>query len=307
MENAMLIPIPTNVDVGKVSEAGVRLVECLERAVTGATAPWQIQRTAEAEGKAIRIHAQAEADAKVISAEADIRVTELQLRAFRRWIAESGVRQGNLEIIVGRALSEVRPDAKPEVIDPDWFRYFVQRCEIVSNEDMQSLWARILAGQANRPNTFSKRTLEAVSLLERQEAELFSALCGFCWRFDDEAEEVPLVINDEEPFYRVHGLTFESLTHLSTIGLIIYDSSQALHRTGFPPTTTARYFGNSVELNFVRDTERELETGHVALSQVGGQLAPIAGAQPVPEYYDYIVAMWRALNLVKGDWSAERL
>jgi hypothetical protein len=39
-----------------------------------------------------------------------------------------------------------------------------------------------LAGEANRPGSFSKRTLSTVSDLDKRDAEVFTTLCRFGWR-----------------------------------------------------------------------------------------------------------------------------
>ncbi|MCH7573175.1 MAG: DUF2806 domain-containing protein, partial [Planctomycetes bacterium] len=38
-----------------------------------------------------------------------------------------------------------------------------------------------LAGEANNPGTFSKRTIGFLGDLEKSEANLFTRLCGFVW------------------------------------------------------------------------------------------------------------------------------
>ena len=46
---------------------------------------------------------------------------------------------------------------------------------------MQILWARVLAGEANAPGTYSKRTVNLLSDFDKSDAELFTKLCGFGW------------------------------------------------------------------------------------------------------------------------------
>ena len=58
---------------------------------------------------------------------------------------------------------------------------------------MQSLWARLLAGEANQPGTFSKRTVELVASLDKSDAQLFTGLCRFAWFV---GEDCPLVFKD---------------------------------------------------------------------------------------------------------------
>jgi predicted DNA binding CopG/RHH family protein len=53
------------------------------------------------------------------------------------------------------------------------------RARRVSDEDMQSVWAKILAEEAKKPGSFSKRTVAFVETLDKDEANLFNELCRF--------------------------------------------------------------------------------------------------------------------------------
>ena len=58
---------------------------------------------------------------------------------------------------------------------------FFEKSRIVSDNEMQELWSRVLAGEANDPGTYSKRTVNFLSDLDKGEAALFTKLCGFVW------------------------------------------------------------------------------------------------------------------------------
>ena len=52
---------------------------------------------------------------------------------------------------------------------------------MVSDDDMQQIWAGILAGEANNSGSFSRRTVNLVADLDKRNAQLFRNLCGFAW------------------------------------------------------------------------------------------------------------------------------
>jgi hypothetical protein len=89
---------------------------------------------------------------------------------------------------------------------------------------MQILWARILASEAEVPGSFSKRTLEVLSVLEKTEAHLFTSVCRFVVQ-DSQAVAAILQPDDVDlpTIYTELGLNTEALLHLSTIGLVNYD------------------------------------------------------------------------------------
>lgn len=55
----------------------------------------------------------------------------------------------------------------------DWFLRFFESASNVSNEDMQELWATILAGEITNPGSFSLRTLDTVYNMSQNEAVIF--------------------------------------------------------------------------------------------------------------------------------------
>ena len=117
--------------------------------------PHQIKRIAKAKAEAARIEAQSE-----------IEITDLYRRAARRWIEEEAQRQKNMEDITAKALPQLDENAKPDSNEDDWIVNFLDKSRTVSDNEMQELWSRVLAGEANVPGTYSKRTVNFLSDLD---------------------------------------------------------------------------------------------------------------------------------------------
>ena len=94
----------------------------------------------------VRRMAKAEADAQKIRTIGAIEVSEIEERGLRRVIVEQARYQRNIDNIAQKAIGEIRPDAEPEKLDPDWVGAFFEECRNISNPEMQNLWANILAG-----------------------------------------------------------------------------------------------------------------------------------------------------------------
>lgn len=60
-----------------------------------------------------------------------------------------------------------------EPVNPDWGNRFISIVEDISDDEMQKLWARILAGEIKHPKSYSLRTLELLRNITTDEAELF--------------------------------------------------------------------------------------------------------------------------------------
>ena len=266
------------VDLSVLSKPAVVLIEKVSGAIGWIAAPRQIKRIATAEAVASRI-----------ATESDAQNKEVRIRAERRWEVENIQHQRNLESIVQKALPQVNEHAEPDSIDDDWITNFFEKCRKVSNSEMQVLWSRILAGEANSPGSYSRRTVNCISDLEKDEARIFSDLCGFCIALS--GENVPLVFDVMDQIYADKYLDFRALSHLDSIGLIEFNNL-----TGFvindlrPQMYLVTYFGTAVSLNIVGD--RPLQLGKVRLTRIGAELERICDAKPVDGFLDYTLQQW---------------
>ena len=165
--------------------------------------PWQIKRVAEAKIEA----AHSAAEVAHIEAHSEIEVADLRQRAAQRRIEEDTRHQKNMEGITAKAIPHLNEEAKPDAMEDDWVANFFDKCRTVSDSDMQSLWARVLASEANAPSTYSKRTVNFIAELDKSEAELFTKLCGFGWQIDD---FIPLVFDEKAEIYNRHGINLDT-------------------------------------------------------------------------------------------------
>lgn len=90
-------------------------------------------------------------------------------------------KQLNIENVTIFAANELRNEqsVSEEPLSEDWTTRFFRIVEDVSNEEMQMLWGKILAGEIKQPNSFSLRTLEVVRNLSQKEAETFLRVARF--------------------------------------------------------------------------------------------------------------------------------
>lgn len=64
-------------------------------------------------------------------------------------------------------------------IDMDWLMRFYDSVGCTSNDVLQNLWAKILAGEINHPNSCSLRTLDILKNVTEKEARSFEKVCKF--------------------------------------------------------------------------------------------------------------------------------
>ena len=200
--------------------------------------PWQIRRVARAEAEAEKIKALAQI-------ETQIEIADLTRRALGRFLIEETKKQDNMESITSKALPLLEENSKPQEINDDWITNFFDKCRLISDDEMQALWAKVLAGEANSPGKYSKRTVNFLGSLDKLDAILFSKLCGFCW---DIGGIVPLVYNIDDPIYTENGINFDILNHLDDIGFLSFEKTSTFKRMRFPKRYPFLYYGIQINI-----------------------------------------------------------
>ncbi len=270
---------------GKISEPATALINKISDAVGGYFKPRQI-----------RLVAEAEAEAEIITAKAQIKATQLQRRAVTRFIAEEAKKQENIESITEKAIPELADTSNPQGMDDDWIMNFFDKCRIVSDEDMQLLWARILSGEANSPGTFSRRTVNSLGSLDKSDAQLFIKLCSFLVLLDN--EPTPFVYDTEASIYNDQQINYSSLAHLDDIDLVSFGSLTGYRFLKLPKQITIDYFGTTLTLELKNAEDNELEFGKVRLTSIGQQLFRICGAVPIDGFLDYLIEEWPKKGII---------
>lgn len=275
------------INLGELSKPATVLIEKIADATGGIFRPFQIRRVA-----------QAEADAEIIKASAKIEVIDLERRALHRFIREEAKKQSNIESITQKALPAIEKTAQPEKIEDDWITNFFDKCRIISDEQMQNLWSKVLAGEANLPGRFSKRTVNLLASFERSDAELFSKLCSFVLYLGDK----PIVMVDDwrNEIYIKAGIDSGALKHLDTIGLISFQplSSFQFVVLKLPSQITLTYFGSHLNIKLPNPENNMLEIGKASLTKAGKELTLVCNAKPCESFRDYIFRRWKGCGLL---------
>lgn len=290
-------------------------------------APWKARR----KGKA-----------KIESAKADTQISELQHNAIveaRRRInnydpvEQSGnldnhvseriqfqekKRLANIESVIYKAAQELEDkevtDKEP---DHDWTARFFSSVQDVSSEEMQIVWAKILAGQVERPDRTSIRTLGVLQEMDRNTAELFEKFCSMCMFLEIhdvvyDGRICSLGIDVGENSLESFGLNFEKLNQLQEYGLIIssYNSrrdyspliqTQRIEIMDNPPHyhPPFRFQKNLWILSqaYTNKRVREIKITGPSLSISGLELSGVVECKPAPEFTEKLQGFLQTKNL----------
>jgi len=267
------------VNLGDLSKPATVLIERISDAVGGIFHPYQIKRMAKAKAEANKI--------KTVSR---IEITELQKRAFRRLLQEEADKQQNIESITTKALPALTQMSNPKDVERDWLINFFDKARMISDPQMQNLWSKILAGEANAPGRFSKRTISMIASLDKRDASLFNSLSNFVWNLGKTI--VPLIFNVDEKIYNDYGINFETLKHLDSIGLISFESLVGYVLGDLPQNIKIFYKSIPLSITFAKMEKNKLNVGLVLLTSVGEDLIRICDTKTVEGFTEYVIKKW---------------
>lgn len=261
------------IDLKALSEPANKLIDAAASAVGILYEPTRIRRKARAE-----------ADVAAILARGDEEVQEINLRAAERLANNELRRQKNIESIVVQAVEALPDQVSDEPVDEDWVAQFFSYSQDVSNKQMQDVWAKILAGEFTKPNSFSPRTLHIVRHLRQNEATDFRVFCSHV--FDSQY----LIRSDATDAYIASlGLNTMTLKNLENVGLI--NTGLSFNSKIFGDGMSLQYFGQSysMTLNESEDKDDPLSSfsrmlNIYTLTLEGRELAFVTGAEANTEY-----------------------
>jgi hypothetical protein len=216
-----------------------------------------------------------------------LQIKDLERRAFNRIKHREARRQENIENIVGGATHQLPPDSKAQSINEDWASEFMNHCQDISDEQMQQVWSRILAGEFVSPSKYSLRTLNFVKLLSRNDAELFSHNCSFLWVAG--ADLAYLKTDKTDEYLTANGFPYASLLHLEALGLLNMEMTLAV--TFNASKAVLHYHGQPYVFSFPDDAKKP-SISCVLLTKMGNELTSLCTSQAS---FGYVAALTESL------------
>lgn len=140
-------------------------------------------------------------------------------RIERRLWGKEKKRQENIDKTVLIAANELKDihDISDEPVDIDWATKFFNIVEDISNEELITIWGKILAGEIKQPKSFSIRTLERLKELSKDEALIFNKICQYALKSYD---TYFIFYPDNGEFLNQFGITFTDILIMQETGLL---------------------------------------------------------------------------------------
>ncbi|HSW55575.1 MAG TPA: DUF2806 domain-containing protein [Ignavibacteriaceae bacterium] len=287
-------------DLAGLSEPLKKLISVIAHGLGAISKPYLIKKTADAKAYEIKVIAQAikdnQSELKRIDYSSDkielhsldvhLIKTELEIkdRATNRIGYQEQKRQQNIEEITQKAANQLRSESEVsnEPVDADWTTRFFNLAQDISEEEMQNLWAQVLAGEVKQPKSYSLRTLELLKNITKDEAQIFVKAANFVI-----SSNTGLFIYKEkgDNFLSDYGLSFENTLLLSEVGLLQTEFNLVVN-LGNTEKDNIFYFEYGHYL--IKVTKKANSSVHkiplLRFSTVGEQLFKLIKIYPVEDY-----------------------
>ena len=206
--------------------------------------------------------------------------------------------------------------SEEKTIDDYWLNIFATEARPVSTEEMQHRFGRVLAGEIEKPGSYSIKAVKLLGELDQNTAALFKRLCSACVVFGFFRLPSEHIIDAGVPSLggsagsnalSKYGLGFGGLNLLNEYDLIIsnynswfkcnlYPLGEDIRARACLPFEHQGKYWNLLPLS-EQENDLELKLSGVRLSRVGRELFRIVDQDPMPEYTEDLKKFFAEQNL----------
>ena len=218
----------------------------------------------------------------------------LEERTQERLNFQEAKKQLNIENVTAFAADELKnePPVTDEPLDEDWTSRFFKIAEEVSNEEMQALWGKILAGEIKQPKTYSLRTLELIRNLSKTEANTFMKVANFAIKSSN--ANFLFTTNNETLLSETFNIQYGDIALLTEIGLL-QPGTFVNYQIVQSPSETQRVFtsGNIVIIAKVKANTPTIQMPVNVFTNAGNELIKLIKPSPP---FDYLTAVAKSIK-----------
>lgn len=234
--------------------------------------------------------AKADNEVKKINAQGDIDALKIRLTGLDALLGPEARKLKNFNSVVNKSIPLINNTAPVENIEDDWLANFFEKASMFSDDQVQEIWARILAEEVNKPGAFSRRTINELESFSKNDAEDFMKICSYVW--EGVGKPFIAIFDIENPLFKNDNVYYDTLLNLSNIGTIRLNDSSSLSLRSIPDEIEPTYFNKSKRLKFQSEGYPQLPIGIVTFTKMGLELFQIVNAEMNVDYYNDTLVNW---------------
>jgi len=225
----------------------------------------------------------------------------IEERSIKRSRLESHRKQQNIEAIMEKTYAFCSSKTIDKRTDLDWFNRFIHLAEDISNNTMQDLWAKILAGELSKPGTFSLKALKVFRDMSIVDAKLLAKACSLAVK-DSTRKNIRLLSGSCQPlsllnffnkqrqqFFNLSnfGLNYADLLSLADNHLIFFQESES---TFANEGQTANFTYNGQPLKLA-SKKPKTSLQFYKFTPIGAELAQLIGDKSNDDFFTHLKEM----------------
>lgn len=167
----------------------------------------------------------------------------------------------------------------------DWINIYFENAKTASDEYMQNVWAKVLACELEKPDSFSYKTLDVLKNMTSDDFRLFEKLCSLS------TDNYIL----SEDIYAEYELLWLDKLHLSELGLLSLEHTESSYLIKSKSKSSIIYL-NQYIIIFDNDLDKEVvyKLGVHTLTTTANELRKIVNVSPEENFiYDFVKALLR--------------
>lgn len=205
-----------------------------------------------------------------------------------------------------------QPNPSSLSVEGGFLLNFLDKCKTVTDDDMQDLWASILARESDNPGSFSQLAINSLENFRKRDAESFISLCGFVCEVN--SEQIPLIGDVNNEIYAKNGINTEILEHLCALNVIeiptLWSGMRVPTKTYIPrlnpgDSISLFYFGKRLDyVNSGKDNS-SLHLGNITFTSIGKEFLSICDYKKVDGFFEYLKHKWEWSIRIGDRWRVE--
>lgn len=153
----------------------------------------------------------------------------------------------------------------------DWFIRYYEASGNISDKEMQVLWAKVLAGEIEKPSSYSLRTLDVLRNMSKEEAECFVKICNASIKIESEKYVIPA----DQDYLSKNSINYSDILMLEEIGLINSGSGIHINDDLESNTEYMLYMYGSLIVKAIASEKSKLSLRVYPFTNVGNELATL--------------------------------
>lgn len=182
-------------------------------------------------------------------------------------------------------------------IDNDFFWNTLEYAKTISDEEMQELIAKIIAGEFNQSGTYSISTLQVVKMLGKNELELFEKICSLCINKFQIPKAIFSSSKKGEKILRSLSCHYGVFQELQNLGLFLPNVMTTKWDNPEKQDLTVTYFDKNIKFKVLNEKHVTFSIpSYFELSNSGKQIFNLLNPVYNQDYYNWLIENYKILN-----------